>query len=72
MFQTNDQDRTSEKDFNEMEISNLLDKEFRGRVLKMLTNSGEEWKNIMRIQQRNRKLKKQQTEVAELRKTITD
>lgn len=36
------QDKISEKDLNEVEISNPPVKEFRVRVLKMLTNSGEE------------------------------
>ena len=37
MLQTKEQDKTSEKELNEMEISNLPDKELKVMVIKMLT-----------------------------------
>lgn len=37
MFQTKQQDNTSEKDNDEMEISSLLNKEFKVMVVKMQT-----------------------------------
>ena len=37
MSQMKEQDKTSEKDLNEMEISNPPDKEFKVMVIKMLT-----------------------------------
>lgn len=40
MFQIKEQENTSAKDLNEMEISNLLDKEFKVMVLKTLTKLG--------------------------------
>lgn len=39
-----EQDKTSVKEFSEMEISNLPDKEFKAIVIKI----GEEWTNIVR------------------------
>ena len=40
MFQVKEQDKTAEKNLNEMEISNLPDKEFKEMVIKMLTKLG--------------------------------
>ena len=37
MFQTKEQDKTSKKDLNKIEISDLLDKEFKITVIKMLS-----------------------------------
>ena len=37
MFQTKKQDKTSEKELNEMEISHLPNKQFKVMILKMLT-----------------------------------
>ena len=37
MFPMKEQDRTSEKELHEMEISNLPNKEFKVMVIKMLT-----------------------------------
>lgn len=42
MSQTKEQNKTSEKYLNEMEISNLPDKVFKIKVIKMLTSSGEQ------------------------------
>ena len=36
MFQSKEQDKTSEKKLNEMERSNLLDKEFKAMVIKVM------------------------------------
>ena len=40
MFQIKEQDKASEKYFNEKEISNLPDEEFKVMVIKMLTKQG--------------------------------
>ena len=37
MFQSKEQDKTSEEELNEMEISNLPDKELKVMVIKILT-----------------------------------
>lgn len=42
MLQIKEQDKSSEKDLNEMEMSNLPEKEFKVTVIKMLTKKGEE------------------------------
>lgn len=39
-----------------MEVSNLPDKEFKVMVVKMLTQLGRRWMNIVQLQQRNRKI----------------
>lgn len=39
-FQTKEQDKSSEKELNRMEISNLPYKEFKLIVIRMLTNLG--------------------------------
>ena len=36
MFQLKEQDKTSEKELNEMERSNLLDKELKAMVIKVM------------------------------------
>lgn len=36
MFQSKEQDKTSEKKLNEMERRNLLDKEFKAMVIKVM------------------------------------
>ena len=72
MFQLKEQDKTSEKEPNKMEISNLLEKEFKVMVIKMLTklrrrmdehseNFNKEIGNII----------KYQIEVRELKNTVT-
>ena len=38
MFQTKVQDKSPQKDLNEIEISHVLDKEIKAMVIKMLTN----------------------------------
>ena len=41
-FQAREQDKTPEKELSETEMSNLPDREFKQRVLRMLTDWGEE------------------------------
>ena len=48
MPQTKKQDKTSEKELNEVETGNLLNKEFKVMIIKMLPSS-EEWMNMVRI-----------------------
>ena len=40
MFQVKEQDKTSEKELNEMEINNLLDKKYKLIAIRMLTDLG--------------------------------
>ena len=40
MFQIKEQDKTSEKELNEMEISNVPNIQFQGMIIKMLTKLG--------------------------------
>ena len=51
-----EQDKTSEKELNKMEISNVSDKELKEMVIKSLLNSGEEWKNTVRISTMRQKI----------------
>ena len=44
ILQKKEQEKTSEKELNEMEISNMSDKEFKVIILKIRTWR-EEWKN---------------------------
>ena len=55
-----------------MEISNLPDKEFKVMVIKMVTNSGEEWMNMVSTSTKEiENIRKYQTEGTELKNTIT-
>jgi len=53
MFQMKEQDKTSEKDLSEMEISNLPDKVFKVMVIKMLLELG---RRMDILQQSKRKM----------------
>lgn len=53
MFQIKQEDKTSDKDLNEMEISLLPDTEFQIMVIRMFTTL---W-NTVKIRQRDRKAK---------------
>ena len=44
MFQMKGKDKTLEKQLNEMEIGNLLDKEFRIMIVKMIRDLGKQWR----------------------------
>ena len=48
MFQTKEQDKTTEEELSEVEISNLPDKEFKVMMKKMLKESGDECMNRVR------------------------
>lgn len=54
MFQTKEQDKILEKDINEMKVSTLPDKEFRGTHQTQEENGWTSWD----LQQRDRKCKK--------------
>lgn len=56
IFQRKKQDKTSEKDPSEIEISNLPDKEFKVMVIKMLTKTREEWMNTVRTVRQRQKI----------------
>ena len=44
MYQMKEQDKTSEKQLNEVEIGNLPEKEFRKMIVKMIRTSEKEWR----------------------------
>ena len=44
MFQMKEQDKTSEKDLNEIEMNNLPEEEIKMMVIKMLTELRRTWK----------------------------
>lgn len=48
--------KSQKKDFDSMKISNLLDKEFKVLIIKMLTGSEEEWVNTVRTSTQRQKL----------------
>ena len=52
MYQMKEQDKTPEKQLNEVEIGNLLEKEFRIMIVKTIQDLGKEWR------QRSRRCKK--------------
>ena len=52
MYQMKEQDKTPEKQLNEVEIVNFAEKEFRIMILKMIQDLRKEWK------QRSRRCKK--------------
>ena len=44
MYQMKEQDKTLEKQLNEVEIGNFLEKEFRRMTVKMIQGHGKEWR----------------------------
>ena len=48
MSQREGQDKTPEKQLNEMEIDNLPEKEFRIMIVKMIQDLGKEWRQRLR------------------------
>ena len=52
MYKMKEQDKTPEKQLNEVEIGNLIEKEFRIMIVKMIPDLGKEWR------QRSRRCKK--------------
>ena len=54
MAQLKEQNKTPEKELNEMEISNLSDAEFKILVIRMLKELSEDLNNIKKISQKLR------------------
>ena len=52
MYQMKEQEKTMEKQLNEVEIGNLLEKEIRIMIVKMIQDLGKKWR------QRSRRCKK--------------
>ena len=48
MYQMKEQDKTPEKQLNEVEIGNLLEKEFRIMIMKMTQDLRKEWRQRLR------------------------
>ena len=58
MDQMKEQNKTPEKELNKMEISNLLDAEFKTLVIRMLKELSENLNNIRRSSQKQEQHKK--------------
>ena len=58
MSQVKEQNKTPEKELNKMEISNLLDAEFKTLVIRMLKELSENLNNIRRSSQKQEQHKK--------------
>ena len=72
MVQMKKQDKTSEKNLNETEINNWLDKEFKVMVMKMLTEPGRRMdEHSKNVNKETENIRKYQMEVTELKSTIT-
>ena len=70
MFQMKEQEKLSEKELNETEISNLPDKEFKVMIIKMLT---ELWRRVDEHSENfNKELENRKKNPSELRNTITE
>ena len=65
MYQMKEQDKTPEKQLNEVEIGNLPEKEFRIMIVKMIQDLGKRMEvKIEKMQQMfNKELKNKQTEM---------
>ena len=48
LYQMKEQDKTPEKQLNEVEIGNLPEKEFRLMIVKMIQDLGKEWRQRWR------------------------
>lgn len=71
IFKVNEQDKTSEKAFDRMKISGLLDKELKIMVIKMLTKLGRRMdKHSKNSNKEIENRRKYQVEVTELGNTI--
>ena len=73
MYQMKEQDKTPEKQLNEMEIGNLPKKEFRIMIVKMIQDLGKRMeakieKMPRNVSQRSRRIKEQ----TEMNKTLTE
>lgn len=67
MLPTKEQDKNSEKERNEMKISNLADKKFKVIIIKMVTKLGRrtEKQSVEELQQRDKKKNKKESIRAE-------
>lgn len=72
MFQMKEYDKASEKNLNEMEVSNLPNKQFKAMILKMLTESGRGMDaHNKNFNKKMKNVRKYQVEVIDLKNTIT-
>ena len=63
MLQMKEQDKTPEEELNEVEISNLLDKEFKVMILKMLKELRRRMDEHNEVNKESEDIKKNQTEL---------
>ena len=67
-----EQNKTPEKELNKMKINNLLDKEFKAMVIKMLTELRRRMdEHSENFNKEIENIRKYQTEVTKLKNTIT-
>ena len=72
MFQMKEQDKTSGRDLNDMEISNLLDKEWKLMAIMMLIKLRRRMDKTVRTSKEIENIRKYKTEVTELKNTIAE
>ena len=74
MYQMKEQDKTPEKQLNEVEIGNLPEKEFRIRIVKMIQNLGKTMQaKIKKMQEMfNKDLEELKNKQTEMNNTITE
>ena len=62
-MKTKEHDTTSKVELNEVEISNLPNKEFKVMIIKKFTKFGRKWLNMVRISTELENIKKNQNEL---------
>lgn len=72
MFQTKEQDTTSQENLNEMEVSNLSDKDFNVMVIKMLIELRRIDEHSETFNKETENMRKNQGEVTELKHTVIE
>ena len=74
MYQMKEQDKTPEKQLNEVEIGNLLEKEFRIMIVKMIQDIGKTMEaKIEKMQEMfNKELEELKNKQTEMNNTITE
>ena len=74
IYQMKEQDKTSEKQLNEVEIGNLLEKEFRIMIVKMIQDLGKRMEAKMEKMQEmfNKDLEELKNKQTELNNKITE
>ena len=74
MYQMKEQDKTPEKQLNEVEIGNLPEKEFRIMIVKLIQDLGKRMQSKIEMRQEmfNKDLEELQNKQTEMNNTITE